>query len=554
MPTRMADAVAEALIQLEVTTAFGLMSEDTAELIIALDRRGVTYYAAHHENVAVNMADGYSWRTDDIGVAIIGRGPGLTNGLTALTTAAKADRPVLVITGAGALGDENPMDAKGVSQAALADVVGVVAMSPKDKESVLPQLREAVATARRGRTVLFSIPVNVLTGTFIPHAESVEKVTSSEGTSPSPRPSGSLTEAAEMLSGASLPLYIAGRGACNPEARSAIVALAERTGGLLGTSLLAKDLFRGHPADVGVIGGFARTTSRAVIQGVDCVVAFGASLNQYTRGFGTLFDHAPVIHVDIRESSLGKFGRTDVGVVGDAGVVAKELVAAVTSHRALDEAIILRLRNASYFPSEDQSTVDAVDPRALSSALDKLLPQERNAIVCDGGNFFGFPATALHVSEPGTFRLTEGFLSIGGGLGAAMGAAIARPELPTVLCIGDGGLRMTLGDLATASRYGLPLIIIVYNDHAYGAERVFLEIEGMSWALSQFPDDDFAGSAAAVGVTAATVRSLGDLEKQAHLLDGSSGPVLLDCKVNGDVPGQFLVEMTEHRLAQQPSS
>jgi acetolactate synthase-1/2/3 large subunit len=105
-----------------------------------------------------------------------------------------------------------------------------------------------------------------------------------------------------------------------------MTALAERTGALLGTSLLAKSLFRGHPLDIGVVGGFATETARRLLAAVDCLVAFGASLNVFTRAHGSLFDGARIVQVDVDPAQIGRFGRVDVGVVGDARATATELL------------------------------------------------------------------------------------------------------------------------------------------------------------------------------------------------------------------------------------
>src|SRR6516162_8714648 len=110
--------------------------------------------------------------------------------------------------------------------------------------------------------------------------------------------------------------------------------------------------------------------------------------------------------------------------------------------------------------------------RALSLSSSKLLPQDRN-IVVDGGNFLGV-VPYLNVPDPGCFKMIGDFASIGLGFGAALGVAKARPDKTTVLIVGDGGFLMTMGELETVVREDLPIVIVLMNDCAYGAELHFL--------------------------------------------------------------------------------
>ena len=124
----------------------------------------------------------------------------------------------------------------------------------------------------------------------------------------------------------------------------------------------------------------------------------------------------------------------------------------------------------------------------------------------------------------------------------AMGYACAAPERTTVLFVGDGGLLMTLGELETAAREGIALVIVVLNDCAYGAEVHYLAMRDMPTAKAAFVDIDFAPIAAAFGFETATVRSMGDLQQLSSLLARPDGPVLIDCKINGAIPAPFMFE------------
>ena len=185
------------------------------------------------------------------------------------------------------------------------------------------------------------------------------------------------------------------------------------------------------------------------------------------------------------------------------------------------------------------NTPRTVDMRTLGAELNKLLPEQSN-IVYDAGNFLGI-LPYLSVPGPGHFKMTSEFASIGLGFGTALGVAKARPDKPTVLVIGDGGFLMTMGELETVVREDMPLVIMLMNDCAYGAELHFLKMRDLPVAKSVFPDVDFAPIAAAFGFQAATIRTLEDLKKWRRFAK-PEGPVFLDCKLNADVAAPFMSE------------
>jgi thiamine pyrophosphate-dependent acetolactate synthase large subunit-like protein len=160
----------------------------------------------------------------------------------------------------------------------------------------------------------------------------------------------------------------------------------------------------------------------------------------------------------------------------------------------------------------------------------------------DGGHFFGFPTQDIPVSEPSRYIFTMDFGSIGLGLGAAVGAAVAHPDRVTVTAIGDGGLMMSLGELDTAVRYELPILIIVYNDAAYGAELHFLRMSGIDDREARFEVPALDRIARAMGAQGHAIRSIDDLTALAPELADIKGPMLLDCRVTDRVRAVWLEE------------
>lgn len=549
--------LAEDIQALGVETVFGLMSDDTAVFCTSLDGLGIRFLAARHENQAVAMAEGYAAATGRLGVAVIGRGPATANGLHASVYAGRTGSPVLIISGDSVRpgGGENTIgpdykafDAHGVLQSA-----GLSAFIATSAEAARPALRDAVALARGGTAAVLLLPVNVQLAELT--------ITRDAAPPPSRPPRGSararpqaIAAAAAVLAEARRPLIIAGYGAYRAGARDALEALAERTGALLATTVKSKDLFRGSPWALGVVGSFSHSAARRMIDQADCVLAFGAGLNLMTMSFGlSLPAGAPLIQIDSARRHIGRWSTADLALVGDAKIVAEQLTAALAERPAADkpfhEAATRQFLDGFDIARDFQPTATArtVDPRALALALDRLLPEQRN-LVYDAGNFLGV-VPYLSVPGPGHFKMTSDFASIGLGFGSALGFAAGRPKATTVLVIGDGGLLMTIGELESVVREDLPLVIVVMNDCAYGAELHFLKMRDLPVAKSVFPDVDFAPVAEAFGFRAATIRTLDDLNAIAPALANPDGPMLLDCKINASVAAPFMAEIAEYEKA-----
>src|SRR5262249_24550696 len=193
-------------------------------------------------------------------------------------------------------------------------------------------------------------------------------------------------------------------------------------------------------------------------------------------------------------------------------------------------------------PYPDASDGERLDPRTLSRELDALLPAERTVAI-DSGHFMGYPAMYLRVPDERGFVFTQAFQAVGLGLATAIGAAVARPERLTVAALGGGGARIGLAGLETGARLGLRMLIVVYNDAAYGAEVHHFGPHAHPLDLVRFPDVDFAALGRAVGLRGLTVRSIADLQGlKPWLADGGSPGLVLDAKVVPTVVAEWLEE------------
>ena len=551
-PTPVHAVVAQQLKDAGVTCMFGVMGEDTAPLVVSAAALGIVCHAARHENQATAMADGYSRATGRTGFVTVTGGPGFSNALTAIHTAHRAGSRVVVLAGAGSPA-ENDRERdfvrkasavgwlKQFPQAAALELLGIPVVKPLQGTSAAAATRSALALGRRG-TVVLVLGRQLLLAKIAPV---VEAGPAAANESPAGAPDAqSIAALADLLQetwAVNRPLILAGRGAMSGGAGPALRRLGELTGALLATSLPGTALFDGDPYDIGVCGTYASALASDLIPQADCVLAFGATLNLWTTYNNTLFPRARVIQVDASPEALGRFVDIDLGIAGDARAVAEGLVAELERRGHASAGFRtpeVRATIASFAPEADhvdRSIRDLIDPRTLMLALNRILPAGR--ILCiDGGQHARFAIRNLRVAASRNFMQAVEAGSIGLAMGAGVGAAVARPGELVVVCVGDAAMMMALGDLETAVRLRLPMLVVVSNDAALGAEVNVLSDLGMDTRQAQIAAPSFEAIARALGAQAATVRSTQDLRVLKGWLAAPQGtPLVLDCRVNPDV-------------------
>jgi thiamine pyrophosphate-dependent acetolactate synthase large subunit-like protein len=549
--------LAEDIKSLGVDSVFGLMSDDICQLVATLDAIGVRFIGARHETNAVAMATGYAIASGKLGVALIGRGPAMANAVHGSLSSVKTSMPVLIISGDAPLmrGAVNPLgpDLKAFPAAVVLRACNIPTFVPTSADSARQTLADAVAEASLGKTAALLLPMDVQVG-YTSIADGPSPVKLSVKPAPAPAIQASIDAAAALLKNSRRPIIVGGIGAHRSGARAALEALAEKTGALLVTTLKAKDLFRGNPYDLGILGSSSHSLARRYIEQADCVVAIGAALNSLTMSSGIALPPVPLIHVDSVRTNIGRWWRADLGIVGDAKLVAEQLTAALPDRAAADKPYHTeetRKLLAAFEHTQDfqpAHTARTLDQRILALELSKMLPENRH-VVFDGGNFMANWAY-VSVPNPGHFTHTQDSGSVGLGIGYAVGVARAQPDRSVVLIIGDGGMLMSMGEIETIIREDFPMIVIVMNDAAYGAEVHILKGQNLPPAKAEFADVDFAPMTEPLGFDAHTVRTLDELKALAPLLANPDGPVFIDCKVNTAVIAPFITEFThkdEHK-------
>lgn len=541
--------LAEDLKALGVDTVFGLMSDCICQLFSTLDAMGVRMVGARHETNAVMMAMGYAAATGKLGVALVGRGPAMANAMHGTISVAKSAMPVLIISGDAPIGrgvvNGLGPDLKAFPAATVVRACGIPTFQPSSADAARQSLADAVAETSLGRASVLLLPTDVQVGyTTVPDGPSPVKL------SPVPAPQrarqSAIDTAVSVLSRARRPVIVAGVGAHRAGAREAIEALADRTGALLVNALKAKDLFRGNPYDMGILGSSSTSVARRYIEQADCVLAIGVALNSLTMSSGSALPPVPLIHVDAVRTNINRWWPADVGLVGDARLVAEQLTQALPERTAEEKpwhTDKVRAELAAFQHTMDfqpAHTASTIDPRILTLELSRMLPENRH-IVFDGGNFM---ANWAYFSVPGPSHFTHSLDSgsVGLGLGTAIGVKRGQPDRTVMLMIGDGGMLMSMGEIETIIREDLPMVVVVMNDAAYGAEVHILRGQNLPPAKAEFFDVEFAPMAEPLGFDCHTVRSVADLKKLEPLLANPDGPILIDCKINVEVIAPFLTE------------
>lgn len=540
---RVADLVGRAVADLGVGHAFGVVGSGNFSVTNALVAAGVPFVAARHEGGAATMADAYARTSGRVGVVSVHQGCGLTNAMTGIAEAAKSRTPLLVLAAdvaGSAVGSNFRID-----QDALVRSVGAVPERVHSPRSALDDVVRACRTAAHGRrTVVLNLPLDVQAAE-VDDGGRLDPLPAAARTAPDPEAADAL---ADLLSQAERPVFLAGRGALRYGRE--IAALADRVGALLTTSAVAAGTFADEAYDLGICGGFATPLAAELISGADLVVAWGCSLTSWTTRHGRLLGAETVlVQVDDDLSAHGARQTVDLGVLGDAGLT----VAAVADRMPADDVrpgyrtpdVAGRLRAEGRWPQvpyTDLSSESTIDPRLLSARLDAVLPDNRQLAV-DSGNFMGYPAGYLAVPAAGAFCFTQSFQSIGLGLATAIGSALAAPDRLPVLGTGDGGFLMGIADLETAVRLRLGLVVVVYDDAAYGAEVHHFGPDGADLSTVRFPEVDLAAVARGFGAEGLTVRRPADLDPVETWLAGPrQRPLVIDAKISSDGGSWWLHE------------
>ncbi|QHK21799.1 thiamine pyrophosphate-binding protein [Pseudarthrobacter psychrotolerans] len=521
-----------------LSDVFGVMGNGNVYFLDAAEKLGLRFSPVRHEGAAIAAADAYYRASGRLAAGTTTYGPGYTNALTALAEAVQAQIPVVLVTGDAPTSGARPQD---VDQTAIAAGLGAATFTvTRDAAGSITQQAVEYALTRRTAVVL-AIPYDLA---------ALEAADEELPLPPAPAVSddvdGGLGQVARLLAGARRPLILAGRGAHLAGAGPELRDLADRLGALTAGTALALNLLQGE-GYLGVAGGFGTDTAAGLMGEADVVLVAGASLSPFTMRFGHLLGpDSTVIQIDTALQPTHP--RVDLFVSADAKSAAGRLLGLLEGEVAA-EAWRAEARNRladgpGHEPGSTETEDGRLDPRALATALDALLP-ERRTVVQDGGHFIGWAPMYWNIPRPQDLVMVgTAFQSIGLGLASAVGAARAAEDGRTlVLASGDGGFLMGLSDLESLIGAAKSAVVVIYNDAAYGAEIHQYGSQGLTQKPMLIPEVDFSGIARALGAESAIIRSLADLSTLTDWIDaGANGTFVADCRITSSVRAPWMSE------------
>ncbi len=476
-------AVIELLRAEGVEYIFGLVGFTTNSMVTeTYGRDDIIFVDTRHEEGAAFMAYGYARASGKPVACMTTSGPGTINLITGIALAYKGRAPVIVIAG------DTPRDRIGRDGTQAFDLVGI--FKPVTKLSVqankterIPQLvRDSFRTALWGKQgpVLLDIPLDLLDGQTIsddflkPEAyRPVNNRTQGD--------SEAISRAAALLAQAERPLLLAGGGVIDSEATDEAVELSELLEMALVPSYGHHDAVpNSHPLYVGPPGGRGSEEAAVAINRADVILALGTRINDSSTSwnYSVVNPATRIVQVDIDPQEVGRNYPVAVGIVGDAGAVARQLLEALRKGlpegRSLpkwrEEIQELSRHRRARLEAEASLSGDPMMPQRVFTELNKVLPKEC-MVTIDAGVAPGLAYDRLKFELPRTMFNYAGHGGLGMGYSVGLGTKLGRPERPAVSIQGDGGFLYTSQEINTAVRWKIPLVSIVLNNNCHGAEK-----------------------------------------------------------------------------------
>ena len=540
----------ECLIEQNVGTVFGFPGGAVLPIYDELYKRQdrIQHVLTAHEQHAGHAADGYARASGKTGVCIATSGPGATNLVTPIATAYMDSSPVVFITG------NVPQSLMGTDSFQEADISGMTMPITKHNylvtrvEKLADTIREAFYIARSGRPgpVLIDIPkdVQIAETEYEPVlGDALIPKLSAKHPTAQLRPEGEalerykvkvesrLEKAAQLIAEAHKPLIYCGGGVTISGAEDELAAFADRIDApvvstLMGLGTLPAD----NPRMLGMLGMHGTHAANIVMQRCDLLIAVGVRFSDRALGNAETFAaQAKVLHIDIDRAEINKNVSTTLHITGDARIVLELLLARVSqkSHEQW-------MRQARSMMEEYLSD-ELFEPRKILRQMAAIAPEM--TVATDVGQHQMWTAQHFPFLRPRQLITSGGLGTMGFGLGAAMGAAASDPEgRPVALVTGDGSFRMNLTELSTIGYYGIPVIIVIFNNGTLGMVRqwqtLFFGHRYSQTTLDRGPD--FMKLADAYGLSGTRVNTVEMFAAAFRKAVEEKAPCIIECMLDID--------------------
>lgn len=529
-----------------VDTVFGYAGGAILHLYDAMYRDGgIHHVTVRHEQGAAHAATGYARASGRVGVCVSTSGPGATNLVTGIMDAHMDSVPLVVICG--------QVDSRLIGRDAFqeTDMLSITAavtkhgFQPRSAGELGPMLQAAFRLATSGRPgpVLVDVPKDVLAATTDAGAATALPL---PGYRPTPAPDASdIAAAAALLRRAERPLLLLGGGALSAEAGAPLRALAERFGLHVVTTINAKGVLpESHPLAHGMIGMYGRKSGVWALMHCDLIVAFGCRFtDRITGALDPFAAGKQLVQVDVDAYELGKNVPAAVAIQADARAAAEALLAHTAGWRPAAAqrrwARQLAAARATCVRCVPHQSAGGVHPAAVMDALNRVRRPD-DAVTTGVGQHQMFASHFLRCERPRTFITSSGAGTMGFGLPAAIGAAIARPRARVFVVDGDGSFQMTSQELATVAQERLPIVILVLDNGQLGMVRQWQDrvYDGRHAAVhfaGRPGHPDFCALARAYGIAASEAHDAAALDAALEAALARDGATLIRVAVDGRV-------------------
>lgn len=529
-----AQIIVETLIEQGCDTVFGYPGGAVLVIYDELYKNSdrIRHIITAHEQGAAHAADGYARVTGKVGVCIATSGPGATNLVTGIANAYLDSTPLVAITG------NVPLSLLGRDSFQEVDIAGITMPITKhnyivkDVRDLANVIREAFKIAKSGRPgpVLIDIPRDVQAASCdFERADVVNKF-------PYPKTNKqSMEEAVELINSSKRPYIYSGGGVVLADAGETVLELAKKIDAPIGCSMMGLSAisadYKGMLGMTGMHGTYHASRAK---QEADLIIAVGVRFSDRATGNISKYSkNAKIIHIDVDSAEIDKNVTTYLGILGNLNDVVKAITDKVEPRQNPEWfAEIEKMKEHAKTPDDYKTKLV---PRTIIEKVQEYTTPD-TVVATDVGQHQMWTAQYYKFRNPRTFATSGGLGTMGFGMGAAIGSCIGRGEKKTVLFTGDGSFGMNLNELATATSYNLPLVIVVMNNKVLGMVRQWQSLfYGKRYSNTTLNrKTDFVKLAEAFGATGLRATTVEELDKALETAFEIDTPVLIDCHIEMD--------------------
>lgn len=542
-----AKVLVECLKEQGVDTIFGYPGGTVLNIYDVLyDTKDITHILTAHEQGATHAADGYARATGKVGVVLVTSGPGASNTVTGIATAYRDSIPLVILTGQVSrhlLGKDSFQELN-ITEITKTITKATYQVMEPDKLSDI--IREAFITASSGRQgpVLIDIPKDIQQAEieYFP----VKRNPNDANTSSNQYSDLDFETALKFINNSKRPVIFAGGGVISSNASDELKTLAERINSPVSCSLMGIGSFPGdNPLYMGMLGMHGSFCSNYAFTHSDLIIALGVRFNDRVickkEGFAP---NAKVIHIDIDPSEFHKNINSHVSLGGDLKYILKKLLKHVKIKQKSDWNAKIDYWKSKY--DSESPHHGNLDPKYLITKLDELSHGDV-IISTEVGQNQMWTAKYYKFKDPRSFISSGGLGTMGFGLGAAIGSAIGRPDKRVINIAGDGSFKMNMQELATISKYKIPIIQIVLNNSSLGMvmqwQKLFFNNRLSHTDIT--PDLEFTKLAQAFGIYSMQLSRDEDVEEVLRKALSMNVPVLIECLIDSDNMATPMVPLGE---------